>query len=43
MPVATCWPSGDARAVLIVGETSTYKAYTALQLNNPTAELVDAV
>ncbi|MGW6858905.1 GlcG/HbpS family heme-binding protein [Streptomyces xanthophaeus] len=33
----------DDRAVLISGETSTRKAYTALQLNAPTAELVDAV
>ncbi|CAM5567457.1 sugar efflux transporter [Streptomyces griseoloalbus] len=33
----------DHRAVLISGETSTRKAYTALQLNTPTAELVDAV
>jgi uncharacterized protein GlcG (DUF336 family) len=33
----------DDRAVLIAGETSTRKAYTALQLNAPTAELVDAV
>jgi uncharacterized protein GlcG (DUF336 family) len=33
----------DDRAVLISGETSTRKAYTALQLNTPTAELVDAV
>ncbi|MFG3099900.1 heme-binding protein [Streptomyces sp. NPDC048182] len=33
----------DDRAVLISGETSTRKAYTALQLNSPTAELVDAV
>ncbi|MGX1271097.1 GlcG/HbpS family heme-binding protein [Streptomyces phaeoluteigriseus] len=31
------------RAVLISGETSTRKAYTALQLNTPTADLVDAV
>ncbi|NUP24455.1 MAG: heme-binding protein [Streptomyces sp.] len=33
----------DDRAVLIAGETSTRKAYTALQLGAPTAELVDAV
>lgn len=33
---------GD-RAVLISGETSTRKAYTALQLDTPTADLVDAV
>ncbi|CAM5467143.1 hypothetical protein SVIOM74S_08058 [Streptomyces violarus] len=33
----------DNRAVLISGETSTRKAYTALQLNAPTADLVDAV
>ncbi|MET8474076.1 heme-binding protein [Streptomyces sp. NPDC006422] len=33
----------DDRAVLISGETSTRKAYTALQLNAPTAELVDLV
>ncbi|MFB7463331.1 heme-binding protein [Streptomyces sp. NPDC056224] len=33
----------DDRAVLISGETSTRKAYTALQLNAPTANLVDAV
>ncbi|MER5894927.1 heme-binding protein [Streptomyces sp. NPDC001876] len=33
----------DDRAVLIAGETSTRKAYTALQLNTPTADLVDAV
>ncbi|MDP9869420.1 GlcG/HbpS family heme-binding protein [Streptosporangium brasiliense] len=31
----------DERAVLISGETSTAKAYTALQLNAPTADLVD--
>lgn len=31
------------RAVLISGETSTRKAYTALQLNAPTADLVDLV
>ncbi|WP_328426151.1 GlcG/HbpS family heme-binding protein [Streptomyces sp. NBC_00443] len=31
------------RAVLISGETSTRKAYTALQLNAPTADLVEAV
>ncbi|MCM1946020.1 heme-binding protein [Streptomyces sp. G2] len=30
----------DDRAVLISGETSTRKAYTALQLNAPTADLV---
>ncbi|MBD0745842.1 heme-binding protein [Streptomyces sp. CBMA152] len=33
----------DDRAVLIAGETSTRKAYTALQLNAATADLVDAV
>ncbi|GGV14616.1 hypothetical protein GCM10010495_30710 [Kitasatospora herbaricolor] len=33
----------DDRAVLISGETSTRKAWTALQLNTPTADLVDAV
>ncbi|MFF2902208.1 heme-binding protein [Streptomyces sp. NPDC057966] len=33
----------DDRAVLISGETSTRKAYTALQLDTPTAELVDLV
>ncbi|MEV6211236.1 heme-binding protein [Kitasatospora sp. NPDC051914] len=33
----------DDRAVLIAGETSTRKAYTALQLDTPTADLVDAV
>ncbi|MGV9756245.1 GlcG/HbpS family heme-binding protein [Streptomyces tricolor] len=33
----------DDRAVMISGETSTRKAYTALQLNAPTADLVDAV
>ncbi|GHC71766.1 heme-binding protein [Streptomyces violaceochromogenes] len=33
----------DDRAVLISGETSTRKAFTALQLNAPTADLVDAV
>ncbi len=33
----------DDRAVLISGETSTRKAYTALQLAAPTADLVDAV
>lgn len=33
----------DDRAVLISGETRTRKAYTALQLNRPTADLVDAV
>ncbi|WP_328340859.1 heme-binding protein [Streptomyces violaceus] len=33
----------DDRAVLISGETSTRKAYTALQLNAPTVGLVDAV
>ncbi|MET7678010.1 GlcG/HbpS family heme-binding protein, partial [Streptomyces seoulensis] len=32
----------DDRAVLISGETSTRKAYTALQLDAPTADLVDA-
>jgi uncharacterized protein GlcG (DUF336 family) len=31
------------RAVLISGETSTRKAYTALQLDAPTADLVDLV
>lgn len=29
--------------MLISGETSTRKAYTALQSNSPTADLVDAV
>lgn len=33
----------DDRAMLISGETSTRKAYTALQLNAPTADLVDLV
>ncbi|MCM2418013.1 heme-binding protein [Streptomyces sp. RKAG293] len=33
----------DDRAVLISGETSTRKAFTALQLNAPTADLVGAV
>ncbi|MFH7599825.1 heme-binding protein [Streptomyces racemochromogenes] len=33
----------DDRAVLISGETSTRKAYTALQLNAPTAGLAEAV
>ncbi|WP_445280125.1 GlcG/HbpS family heme-binding protein [Streptomyces sp. DSM 118148] len=33
----------DDRAVLISGETSTRKAYTALQLDTATADLVDAV
>ncbi|MFJ6832694.1 heme-binding protein [Streptomyces sp. NPDC091209] len=33
----------DDHAVLISGETSTRKAYTALQLNSATADLVDAV
>ncbi|CAL9341739.1 GlcG/HbpS family heme-binding protein [Streptomyces sp. enrichment culture] len=33
----------DDRAVLISGETSTRKAYTALQLNAPTSELVGLV
>ncbi|MGW7049211.1 GlcG/HbpS family heme-binding protein [Streptomyces avermitilis] len=33
----------DDQAVLISGETSTRKAYTALQLNAPTADLVEAV
>ncbi|POX42391.1 hypothetical protein C3486_05115 [Streptomyces sp. Ru73] len=33
----------DERAVLISGETSTAKAYTALQLNAPTADLADLV
>jgi len=33
----------DDRAVLIAGETSTRKAFTALQLNAPTGDLVDAV
>ncbi|MET9859604.1 heme-binding protein [Streptomyces smyrnaeus] len=33
----------DERAVLISGETSTAKAYTALQLNAPTAEVADLV
>ncbi|CCK25140.1 hypothetical protein BN159_0761 [Streptomyces davaonensis JCM 4913] len=33
----------DDRALLISGETSTRKAYTALQLNSATADLVDAV
>ncbi|GJF32800.1 heme-binding protein [Kitasatospora sp. NBC_01539] len=33
----------DDRAVLIAGETSTRKAYTALQLDTPTADLAEAV
>ncbi|MFI9117062.1 heme-binding protein [Streptomyces venezuelae] len=33
----------DDRAVLISGETSTRKAYTALQLDSPTADLVELV
>lgn len=33
----------DDRAVLISGETSTRKAYTALQLDAPTADLVNEV
>ncbi|WP_424210755.1 GlcG/HbpS family heme-binding protein [Streptomyces sp. BI20] len=33
----------DDRAVLVSGETSTRKAYTALQLDAPTADLVDLV
>lgn len=33
----------DDRAVLIAGETSTRKAFTALQLDALTADLVDAV
>ncbi|MEW1911668.1 heme-binding protein [Kitasatospora sp. NPDC085895] len=33
----------DDRAVLIAGETSTRKAYTALQLDAPTADLIEAV
>ncbi|KIZ19350.1 GlcG/HbpS family heme-binding protein [Streptomyces natalensis] len=33
----------DDRAVLISGETSTRKAYTALQLDAPTADVVDLV
>lgn len=33
----------DDRALLISGETSTRKAYTALQLDAPTADLVEAV
>ncbi|WP_128435520.1 GlcG/HbpS family heme-binding protein [Streptomyces cyaneus] len=33
----------DDRAVLIAGETSTRKAYTALQLGAPTADLIEAV
>lgn len=33
----------DDTAVLISGETSTRKAYTALQLDTPTADLVDLV
>jgi uncharacterized protein GlcG (DUF336 family) len=33
----------DDRAVLISGETSTAKAYTAVQLNAATADVVDAV
>ncbi|MFI9050581.1 heme-binding protein [Streptomyces sp. NPDC053427] len=33
----------DDQAVLISGETSTRKAYTALQLDTPTADLIDLV
>ncbi|MFI8288103.1 heme-binding protein [Streptomyces sp. NPDC085614] len=33
----------DDRAVLVSGETSTRKAYTALQLDSATADLVDLV
>ncbi|PCG83497.1 hypothetical protein CIB93_24395 [Streptomyces sp. WZ.A104] len=33
----------DDRAVLIAGDTSTRKAFTTLQLDAPTADLVDAV
>ncbi|GAA2926939.1 GlcG/HbpS family heme-binding protein [Streptomyces mexicanus] len=33
----------DDRAVLISGETSTRKAYTALQLDAPTADVADLV
>ncbi|WP_097976938.1 heme-binding protein [Streptomyces sp. gb14] len=33
----------DERAVLISGETSTRKAYTAIQFDSPTADLVDLV
>ncbi|MFB7501481.1 heme-binding protein [Streptomyces sp. NPDC056161] len=33
----------DDQAVLISGESSTRKAFTALQLNAPTADLVDLV
>ncbi|MGW1072391.1 GlcG/HbpS family heme-binding protein [Streptomyces sp. NPDC002537] len=33
----------DDRAVLIAGETSNRKAFTALQLDAPTADVVDAV
>ncbi|MFJ6516836.1 heme-binding protein [Streptomyces filamentosus] len=33
----------DDRSVLVSGETSTRKAYTALQLDAPTADLVDLV
>lgn len=33
----------DDRAVLISGETSTRKAYTALQLNSATADVAEAV
>ncbi|MGW4053296.1 GlcG/HbpS family heme-binding protein [Streptomyces sp. NPDC004779] len=33
----------DDRSVLISGETSTRKAYTALQLDAPTSELVELV
>ncbi|MFF4530799.1 heme-binding protein [Streptomyces sp. NPDC001407] len=33
----------DDRAVLIAGETSTRKAFTAAQLDAPTADLVEAV
>ncbi|MGW9453417.1 GlcG/HbpS family heme-binding protein [Streptomyces sp. NPDC055632] len=33
----------DDRAILISGETSTRKAYTAFQMDAPTADLVDLV
>jgi uncharacterized protein GlcG (DUF336 family) len=33
----------DADALLVSGETSTRKAYTAVQLNTATADLVDSV
>jgi uncharacterized protein GlcG (DUF336 family) len=33
----------DDRSVLISGETSRRKAYTSLQLNSPTADLIGAV